>query len=32
MRVWSKPGGAEPLCYEDNISDEMVRGYRQRKD
>jgi hypothetical protein len=29
MRVWSKPGGAEPLCSEDNISDEMVRGYGQ---
>lgn len=28
--AWSKPGGAEPLCFEDDVSDEMVRGYRQR--
>ena len=27
--AWSKPGGAEPLCFEGDISDEMVRGYWQ---
>lgn len=28
--AWSKPGGAEPLCYKDDVSDEMVKRYRQR--
>ena len=28
--AYSKPGGAEPLCYESDISDETVASYRER--
>lgn len=28
--AWSKPGGAEPLCYSSDISDTMVRNYLAR--
>lgn len=28
--AYSKPGGASPLCYPKDISDGMVRQYRQR--
>ncbi|PJI42192.1 MAG: hypothetical protein CTR53_07070 [Ferrovibrio sp.] len=27
--AYSKPGGASPLCYKNDISDEMVRGWRR---
>ncbi len=26
--AYSKPGGAEPLCYESDVTDEMVERYR----
>ena len=26
--AWSKPGGYAPLCYPDDISDDMVKEYR----
>ncbi len=26
--AWSRPGGAEPLCYEADVTDEMVTNYR----
>ena len=29
--AYSRPGGYAPLCYPHDISDEMVRSYRQRK-
>ena len=29
--AYSRPGGASPLCYPSDISDEMVRRYRQQK-
>ena len=29
--AYSKPGGAEPLCYERDISDEMVKAFRERR-
>ncbi|MBZ8131675.1 hypothetical protein [Afifella sp. IM 167] len=28
--AWSKPGGASPLCYPDDISAEMVAEFRRR--
>lgn len=28
--AWSKPGGRAPLCYPDDVSDEMVRKYKER--
>lgn len=28
--AYSKPGGASPLCYKSDVSNEMVRGWRQR--
>lgn len=28
--AWSKPGGRAPLCYPDDISDEMVKRYKGR--
>lgn len=28
--AYSKPGGAEPLCYPRDISDDMVEKYRAR--
>jgi hypothetical protein len=28
--AWSKAGGYAPLCYPDDISKEMVDGYRER--
>ena len=30
--AYSKPGGAEPLCYESDVSDEMVERYRKSND
>jgi hypothetical protein len=27
---WSRPGGAQPICYASEISDEQVRRYRER--
>ena len=27
--AYSKPGGAEPLCYESDVTDEMVERYRK---
>lgn len=27
----SKPGGAEPLCYESDITDKMIEKYRSRQ-
>lgn len=29
--AWSRPGGASPLCYGDDISDSMVRSWMQRQ-
>jgi hypothetical protein len=28
--AWSKPGGASPLCYADDVSDQMVKRFRQQ--
>ena len=28
--AYSKPGGASPLCYPDDISDDMVKEYERR--
>ncbi len=28
--AYSKPGGAEPLCYESDVTNEMVERYRER--
>ena len=28
--AYSKPGGAEPLCYKTDISDDMVEAYRKK--
>ncbi len=28
--AYSKPGGAEPLCYDTDVTDEMVERYRKR--
>lgn len=28
--AYSKPGGASPLCYKNDVSDEMVRAWRKR--
>jgi hypothetical protein len=28
--AYSKPGGASPLCYARDVSDEMVERYRRR--
>ncbi len=28
--AYSKPGGAEPLCYDRDVTDEMVEKYRAR--
>lgn len=28
--AWSRPGGASPLCYGDDISDSMLRSWMQR--
>ena len=30
--AYSRPGGASPLCYDSDISDEMVGKYRKRAD
>ncbi len=27
--AYSKPGGAEPLCYPKDVTDDMVRDYRE---
>ena len=27
--AYSKPGGAEPLCYESDVTDEMVERFRR---
>ena len=29
--AYSRPGGASPLCYESDVTDEMVEAYRNRK-
>jgi hypothetical protein len=29
--AYSRPGGASPICYAEEISDEQVRRYRQRR-
>ena len=26
--AWSRPGGAAPLCYSKDVSDELVQAYR----
>jgi hypothetical protein len=28
--AWSKPGGASPICYANEVSDEQVRAWRAR--
>ena len=28
--AWSKRGGAAPLCYPDDVTDEQVRAWRER--
>lgn len=28
--AYSKPGGASPLCYKTDVSDDMVRSWRRR--
>jgi hypothetical protein len=28
--AYSKPGGAEPLCYDRDVTDEMVETYRRK--
>ena len=28
--AWSRPGGASPLCFDTDISDEMVERYKAR--
>lgn len=28
--AYSKPGGYEPLCYPEDVSDDMVEAYRNR--
>lgn len=28
--AYSKPGGASPLCYSQDVSDAIVQGYRKR--
>ena len=28
--AWSKPGGRAPLCYDTDISDEMLAHYKKR--
>lgn len=28
--AWSRPGGRSPICYADDISDQMVRSWMQR--
>lgn len=30
--AWSKPGGASPLCYDSDVTDEMVAEYRAEHD
>ncbi|PWK52833.1 hypothetical protein [Pleionea mediterranea] len=27
--AWSKPGGATPLCYESDVSKQMIKNYRK---
>jgi hypothetical protein len=27
--AWSKPGGADPLCYKDDVSEEQVEAWRR---
>ena len=29
--AYSKPGGAEPLCYESDVTDKMIEQYRSRQ-
>ena len=29
--AYSRPGGASPLCYESDVTDEMVEAYRNRE-
>jgi hypothetical protein len=29
--AWSRPGGASPLCFRSDITDEMVAAYRARR-
>ena len=29
--AYSKPGGAEPLCYDKDVTDEMIDRYRARQ-
>ena len=28
--AWSQPGGASPLCFPSDISDEMVKAFRDK--
>ena len=28
--AYSKPGGREPICYESDVTDDMIRDYRRR--
>lgn len=28
--AWSRPGGYAPLCYDSDVSDEMVKQYRKQ--
>ena len=29
--AWSKPGGYEPLCYESDVTEEMIKRYKDRR-
>tara|TARA_R110001592_G_scaffold121878_2_gene327970 strand:+ start:292 stop:585 length:294 start_codon:yes stop_codon:yes gene_type:complete len=29
--AYSKPGGAEPICYKSDIDENMIKRYRKRK-
>jgi hypothetical protein len=29
--AWSRPGGAKPICYENEIADQMIADFRRRK-
>ena len=28
--AWSRPGGADPLCYDSDVTNELIEGYRER--
>lgn len=30
--AWSKPGGYEPICYNDEVTPEMIRQWREKND